>query len=78
MGCPELPVEYYFRKTAYRDFSTVTVDPDGNLTSDGRFQYTWDGENRSRQYFEFYNGRRVHASLGYSRPMEVYLGKAAA
>ncbi|OGV39533.1 MAG: integrase [Lentisphaerae bacterium GWF2_49_21] len=30
------------------------------------------------QYFEFYNGIRGHASLGYSTPMEVYLGKAAA
>jgi RHS repeat-associated protein len=46
MACPKLPAEYYFRKTDYRVFSTVTVDPDGNLTSDGRFQYSWDGENR--------------------------------
>ncbi|HCE42370.1 MAG TPA: hypothetical protein DET40_02335 [Lentisphaeria bacterium] len=58
MGCPELPVEYYFRKSAYGDFPEdpgnclypdlrmVTVDPDGNLLSDGRFTYTWDGENR--------------------------------
>jgi hypothetical protein len=25
---------------------SVTYDQDGNLTSDGRFNYTWDGENR--------------------------------
>lgn len=26
-----------------------TYDQDGNLTSDGRFNYTWDGENRLKQ-----------------------------
>ncbi|MGI6495508.1 MAG: hypothetical protein ACOX5G_05385 [Kiritimatiellia bacterium] len=24
----------------------ITYDADGNMTSDGRFAYTWDGENR--------------------------------
>ena len=31
-----------WRKTP-EDFS---YDADGNLTNDGRFAYTWDGENR--------------------------------
>ena len=26
------------------------------------------------RYFEFYNARRPHQSLGYKRPVEVYYG----
>lgn len=36
------------------------------------YQDVWQAEDRLRNYFEFYNRRRPHQSLGYLTPAEVY------
>ena len=36
------------------------------------YQDVWQAEDRLRKYFEFYNHRRPHQSLGYLAPAEVY------
>ena len=45
------------------------------------YQDVWQAEDRLRKYFEFYNHRRPHQSLGYLTPAEIYrsgkLGDAA-
>jgi putative transposase len=37
-----------------------------------------DARQSLTKYFAFYNGRRVHESLGYATPDEVYFGTLAA
>lgn len=39
------------------------------------YQDVWQAEDRLRKYFEFYNHRRPHQSLGYLTPAEVYRPK---
>ena len=36
------------------------------------YQDVWEAEDRLRKYFEFYNHRRPHQSLGYLTPAEIY------
>lgn len=36
------------------------------------YQDVWQAEDRLRKYFEFYNHRRPHQSLGYLTPAEIY------
>jgi putative transposase len=36
------------------------------------YQDVWQAEDRLRKYFEFYNHRRPHQSLGYKTPAEIY------
>ena len=36
------------------------------------YQDVWQAEDRLRRYFEFYNHRRPHQSLGYLTPAEIY------
>lgn len=39
------------------------------------YQDVWQAEDRLRKYFEFYNHRRPHQSLGNKTPAEVYRPK---
>ena len=41
------------------------------------FQTVKEAYRELKDYFEFYNHRRIHQSLGYKTPAEVYLKKAA-
>ena len=36
------------------------------------YQDVWEAEESLRKYFDFYNYRRPHQSLGYKTPFEIY------
>ena len=40
------------------------------------YEDVWDAEENISNYFKFYNTERIHQSLDYRTPEEVYLGKS--
>jgi putative transposase len=41
------------------------------------YEYRTDSEARRSFYFNFYNTERLHQSIGYRTPSEVYFGASA-
>ena len=46
MGNPDLVLTNLSRALVRATPETLLYDPDGNVTNDGRFSYTWDFESR--------------------------------
>lgn len=41
------------------------------------YENAWEAETELGRYFDFYNNRRLHQSLAYRRPLDVYKRRAA-
>jgi transposase InsO family protein len=41
------------------------------------YENAWEAETELGRYFDFYNNRRLHQSLAYRRPVDVYNRRAA-